>query len=53
MNGPAVEERFAGVGEAAEQEGATCIVVGTVVVAVIENGSVVVGGTPVHPSRGW
>ena len=52
MNGPVAEEHFVGVGEAVGEGDATCIVAGTVVVVVTANGSVVVGGTPVHPSRG-
>lgn len=55
MNESVAEERFVGVGEAAEDEGvraATCIAAGTVVVVAIANGSVVAGETQAHPSRG-
>lgn len=52
-NEPAVEERFVGVAEVAEDvHAATCIGVDTVVVVAIVNGSVVVGGTSVRPPRG-
>ena len=55
MNEPVAEERFVCVGVVVEGEGdaqgATCIVVGMVVVVVTVNVGLIADGTSAHPSR--